>query len=169
MIPPKKKPIQRECPNDAPLTDEQRARDLPALGDSGWAAVRDRDAIRKIWKFKSFSEAWGFMSRAALLGGKAEPPSRMVQRLQRRRCDADHPRRSGTVGFGCYLRPKARQASGRGSGATRSFRTDPVPLPDPHARKRGPEGPLTPSVWQLRAWPAAPRRWKCCTRPACQD
>lgn len=54
----------------APLTDEQRARDLPALGDSGWAAVRDRDAIRKIWKFKSFSEAWGFMSRAALLAEK---------------------------------------------------------------------------------------------------
>lgn len=53
-----------------PLTDEDRARDLPGLGDSGWGAVRDRDAIRKIWKFKSFSEAWGFMSRAALLAEK---------------------------------------------------------------------------------------------------
>jgi 4a-hydroxytetrahydrobiopterin dehydratase len=28
--------------------------------------VPGRDAIRKVWKFKNFSEAWGFMTRAAL-------------------------------------------------------------------------------------------------------
>ena len=39
---------------------------LPPLGDTGWAAVPDRDAIRKVWKFRNFSEAWGFMARAAL-------------------------------------------------------------------------------------------------------
>jgi 4a-hydroxytetrahydrobiopterin dehydratase len=49
-----------------PLDTAARARDLPALGDTGWGAVPGRDAIRKIWRFKSFSEAWGFMSRAAL-------------------------------------------------------------------------------------------------------
>ena len=43
---------------------------LPALGASGWGAVPDRDAIRKIWKFRSFSEAWGFMARAALAAEK---------------------------------------------------------------------------------------------------
>lgn len=48
------------------LTESEREAELPALGDTGWQAVADRDAIRKIWKFKSFSEAWGFMSRAAL-------------------------------------------------------------------------------------------------------
>ncbi len=54
----------------APLTDQERTRDLPALGDNGWRAVTGRDAIRKIWKFKSFSEAWGFMARAALAAEK---------------------------------------------------------------------------------------------------
>lgn len=52
------------------LTQEERARDLPALGLSGWGAVPGRDAIRKVWKFKSFSEAWGFMNRAALAAEK---------------------------------------------------------------------------------------------------
>ena len=52
------------------LGEAERGRDLPALGGAGWGALPDRDAIRKIWKFKSFSEAWGFMSRAALAAEK---------------------------------------------------------------------------------------------------
>lgn len=52
------------------LTTEDRNEALPALGDAGWGAIPDRDAIRKIWKFRSFSEAWGFMSRAALAAEK---------------------------------------------------------------------------------------------------
>jgi 4a-hydroxytetrahydrobiopterin dehydratase len=52
------------------LTETERTRDLPALGEAGWGANPDRDAIRKIWKFRSFSEAWGFMSRAALVAEK---------------------------------------------------------------------------------------------------
>ena len=52
------------------LTEVQRATDLPALGATGWNAVVERDAIRKIWKFKNFSEAWGFMTRAALVAEK---------------------------------------------------------------------------------------------------
>lgn len=54
----------------APLTQTERKAQLPALGESGWGAVPSRDAIRKIWKFRSFSEAWGFMSRAALVAEK---------------------------------------------------------------------------------------------------
>lgn len=49
------------------LTEDDRRAALPALGETGWGAVPDRDAIRKVWKFRDFSEAWGFMSRAALL------------------------------------------------------------------------------------------------------
>lgn len=45
-------------------TDERTA--LMPLGETGWAAVPGRDAIRKVWKFRNFSEAWGFMTRAAL-------------------------------------------------------------------------------------------------------
>lgn len=53
------------------LSKAQRLADLPALGETGWAAVPGRDALRKVWKFRSFSEAWGFMSRAALAAEKA--------------------------------------------------------------------------------------------------
>jgi 4a-hydroxytetrahydrobiopterin dehydratase len=52
------------------LTQDERLAALPALGQTGWGAVPDRDAIRKVWKFKSFIEAWGFMSRAALIAEK---------------------------------------------------------------------------------------------------
>lgn len=48
------------------LTEAERAATLPALGDTGWEAVPGRDAIRKMWRFEDFSQAWGFMSRAAL-------------------------------------------------------------------------------------------------------
>jgi 4a-hydroxytetrahydrobiopterin dehydratase len=49
------------------LSTEARAAALPALGETGWAAVEGRDAIRKVWKFRSFVEAWGFMSSVALV------------------------------------------------------------------------------------------------------
>ncbi len=52
------------------LNLQDRADQLPDLGDTGWGAVPDRDALRKIWKFKNFSEAWGFMNRAALAAEK---------------------------------------------------------------------------------------------------
>ena len=47
------------------LSDAERvglASVLPA-----WQFVRDRDAIRRELRFRDFSEAWGFMSRVALL------------------------------------------------------------------------------------------------------
>jgi 4a-hydroxytetrahydrobiopterin dehydratase len=52
------------------LTQTEREAALPALGETGWGGVPDRDGNRKIWKFRSFSEAWGFMSRAALAAEK---------------------------------------------------------------------------------------------------
>lgn len=48
------------------LTPDERSQNLPALGQTGWSAVEGRDAIRKVLKFRNFSEAWAFMSRAAL-------------------------------------------------------------------------------------------------------
>ncbi|HBK05073.1 MAG TPA: 4a-hydroxytetrahydrobiopterin dehydratase [Acetobacteraceae bacterium] len=50
------------------LTATERA----TLGTTvpGWAAVLDRDALRRDFKFADFSEAWGFMSRVALLAEK---------------------------------------------------------------------------------------------------
>ena len=56
-------------PDLLPQTDRQTR--LAPLADTGWAAVPGKDAIRKVWKFTSFLDAWGFMSRAALLAEKA--------------------------------------------------------------------------------------------------
>ena len=53
-----------------PTPDRQSL--LPPLAETGWAAVPGKDAIRKVWKFRTFSEAWVFMSRAALLAEKAD-------------------------------------------------------------------------------------------------
>jgi 4a-hydroxytetrahydrobiopterin dehydratase len=53
------------------LSVADRKADLPPLAETGWAAVPGKDAIRKVWKFRNFSEAWGFMSRAALAAEKA--------------------------------------------------------------------------------------------------
>jgi 4a-hydroxytetrahydrobiopterin dehydratase len=37
-----------------------------------WVEVADRDAIRKSYHFSNFSEAWGFISRIALLAEKMD-------------------------------------------------------------------------------------------------
>lgn len=52
------------------LPPEARAEALAPLSATGWTEVPGQDAIRKALKFRSFSEAWGFMSRAALVAEK---------------------------------------------------------------------------------------------------
>ncbi len=52
------------------LTGEHRAQALSEL--DGWTEAEDRDAIRKSYTFRSFSEAFGFMSRAALAAEKMD-------------------------------------------------------------------------------------------------
>ena len=39
---------------------------------AGWSEVRDRDAITKKFVFKDFNEAFGFMTRAALIAEKMD-------------------------------------------------------------------------------------------------
>ncbi len=46
------------------LSDPQVETALKAL--EGWTVCLDRHAIQKIFKFKSFSEAWGFMNKIAV-------------------------------------------------------------------------------------------------------
>ncbi|HTO49889.1 MAG TPA: 4a-hydroxytetrahydrobiopterin dehydratase [Burkholderiales bacterium] len=48
-----------------PLSDTEIAAALAGL--PGWARVAGRSAIVKKFQFADFSEAWGFMSRVALL------------------------------------------------------------------------------------------------------
>lgn len=48
------------------LTPEERAALLTPLGEAGWGAAPERDALRKVYQFNNFVEAWGWMSRVAL-------------------------------------------------------------------------------------------------------
>ncbi len=52
------------------LSPDDRMAKLAPLAETGWAAVPGQDAIRKIMKFRNFSEAWGFMTRAAMAAEK---------------------------------------------------------------------------------------------------
>jgi len=49
----------------AKLSSSERDAVLKELRN--WQMVKDRDAIQRSFRFKNFSEAWGFMSRVALL------------------------------------------------------------------------------------------------------
>ena len=50
------------------LTDQQISELMSNL--TGWEKVKDREAIAKTFKFKDFSEAFGWMTRAALQAEK---------------------------------------------------------------------------------------------------
>ena len=52
------------------LTTAARTKSLKAL--KGWRLVEDRDAIAKTYRFKTFVEAFGFMTRAALIAERMD-------------------------------------------------------------------------------------------------
>jgi 4a-hydroxytetrahydrobiopterin dehydratase len=52
------------------LNETDRKRALAPL--VGWATVDGRDAIQKTYQFKDFSEAFGFMVRAALVAERMD-------------------------------------------------------------------------------------------------
>ncbi len=52
------------------LTEAQRTVSLDPLSRSGWSYVADRDAIQKTYTFRSFVEAFGWMTRCALWAEK---------------------------------------------------------------------------------------------------
>ena len=59
-------------PKVAKFTDEERETELQPLKSSGWTDVEGRDAIYKEFKFKNFNQAFGFMSRVALMSEKMD-------------------------------------------------------------------------------------------------
>lgn len=54
------------------LDPAARAAALRELAATGWRDAEGRDAIAKTFRFRDFSEAWGFMSRAALAAEKLD-------------------------------------------------------------------------------------------------
>ncbi len=52
------------------LEGTAREQVLAELGARGWKILHDRDAITKSFKFDSFVEAWGWMSRMAITAEK---------------------------------------------------------------------------------------------------
>ncbi|CAG9764712.1 unnamed protein product [Ceutorhynchus assimilis] len=54
------------------LTPEERNTQLNALLGKGWTVQNNRDAINKEFLFKDFNQAFGFMTRTALLADKMD-------------------------------------------------------------------------------------------------
>jgi 4a-hydroxytetrahydrobiopterin dehydratase len=52
------------------LTGDARKAALDKL--AGWSEVKDRDAITRTFVFRDFNEAFGFMTRAALVAEKLD-------------------------------------------------------------------------------------------------
>lgn len=53
-----------------PLSDTARERLLPPLIETGWAMAEARDALVKSFKFDDFTEAFAWMTRAAMWAEK---------------------------------------------------------------------------------------------------
>lgn len=54
------------------LTDEERKTQLQPLLNKGWTSDPTKDAIKKEYLFKDFNEAFGFMTRTALMADKMD-------------------------------------------------------------------------------------------------
>ena len=57
-------------PRPEALIDKERTEALRPLLEAGWSEVNGGTAIRKEFRFKSFSQAFAWMTRAALLAEK---------------------------------------------------------------------------------------------------
>ncbi|XP_049877808.1 pterin-4-alpha-carbinolamine dehydratase [Pectinophora gossypiella] len=54
------------------LNSQERETELQPLLKSGWKVQSNRDAIEKEFQFKDFNQAFGFMTRVALLADKMD-------------------------------------------------------------------------------------------------
>jgi 4a-hydroxytetrahydrobiopterin dehydratase len=52
------------------LTNAERRTDLAELLAAGWSFVEGRDAIMRSYKFKTFNQAFGWMTRIAMYAEK---------------------------------------------------------------------------------------------------
>lgn len=52
------------------LTEAKRATELTEVLAGGWELLEDRDAIKRTFKFKTFNQAFGWMTRIAIYAEK---------------------------------------------------------------------------------------------------
>ena len=52
------------------LTDAERAAEIPLLLAKGWRLATGRDALEKEFKFKTFVDAFGWMTKVAIVAEK---------------------------------------------------------------------------------------------------
>ncbi|XP_065168544.1 pterin-4-alpha-carbinolamine dehydratase [Atheta coriaria] len=64
--------VSRKQKMAAKLSPEERKGTIDPLLQQGWSMVKDRDAIYKEYMFKDFNQAFGFMTRIALLADKMD-------------------------------------------------------------------------------------------------
>uniref|UniRef100_T1J3D0 4a-hydroxytetrahydrobiopterin dehydratase n=1 Tax=Strigamia maritima TaxID=126957 RepID=T1J3D0_STRMM len=60
------------APRSGKLDGDYRITELSALNKNGWTLKTDRDAIYKEIIFKNFNQAFGFMSRVAMMAEKMD-------------------------------------------------------------------------------------------------
>ena len=58
--------FQASSPKRIKLSESERSEELKQLKENDWTEVVGRDAIKKLFTFSDFNEAWGFMARVAL-------------------------------------------------------------------------------------------------------
>ncbi|XP_022790293.1 pterin-4-alpha-carbinolamine dehydratase-like [Stylophora pistillata] len=64
--------LAMSSPKPTKFTAEERETELKPLKAAGWTEVEGRDAICKEYKFKNFNQAFGFMTRVALMSEKMD-------------------------------------------------------------------------------------------------
>ena len=67
-----KRTLKKKMALSPKLSTEERNQQLNPLLQTGWSVLQDRDAIHKEYLFKDFNQAFGFMSRIALLAEKMD-------------------------------------------------------------------------------------------------
>ena len=91
----------------------------------GWVEVEDRDAIRKSYHFGNFSEAWGFMSRMALLAEKMDHHPELFNVYNRVEVILSTHDAGGSATATSVLRTRSTKSHPNGTGAHRRKRRAP--------------------------------------------
>ena len=104
-------PPQASSPKRIKLSASDRPDQLAPLLDAGWQLVEGRDAIQKMFLFKDFNAAFGFMTRVALKADKMDHHPEWFNVYNKVRAPAlADPNENFIIGV-YYLFPRMRMSS----------------------------------------------------------